>query len=388
MPFQGLEFIRLLLFVAAVFLAVAAIGLFLMEADRTARRRPRRKRLAEWWRARQGLPWGALLAESARACAGTWDAARTALFDQADRATWFAVLVTFVLFAFIPFASVVNAMIGGSPFLATVVGMCAMGFLVLNVTGEFRSLKPLAQILSLSLFMATFVFIPAYVFKSFTIRLITEPMDRVGFEMFAVAPFCYIAAKGAGMLIQALLPRRVYDRTALGLAVRDFLFALPLAFLFAFAGLIAGYVSETRFANPGHIQLVYAAMAGGALAWTATLAALRVRSIMAAPFLALSAAFAAACGYALLWSGHAGTRYAIAHDAIVGALFGEGLELGPEFWLSHLPMAPLAALVLALLGGAATRAFAGPEAPKRPFGRLAMASGSAGGVAGLAAWLI
>ncbi len=337
------------------------------------------------WRSLDATGW----AEVPRAMTqGMWMALAGLLkrcFVEADKSALFGAVFIGLVFVFVPLASAINWAVGGSPFLALYIFSAAAALAVLNFTGEIRRLSLVNGALSLILGVSFLLFVPAYVLRSFTDRLLNEVVGHAALVSFPVAALVFIVAYSAMIVFDAFFP----DGPGPGFhlsraAVHAFLAALPVAFVLTFMAQLTGHFAVSYPVPLRSLRLLMASMFFVSLAFSATLVLMRAAIVSPGPAaLAGSYAAALAAGAGLSWSvlyfGYLATASELTPAETLNVLAGLSADgarvyLGPDFWIMHLAFLPfLAFLGAVLLGGLAKAArlpFLGAPGPAAAKARL------------------
>jgi hypothetical protein len=338
-------------------------------------------RLAGPWRLADQLAFGALCRRALAGLAATADRLVADHFERADRSAGFAAVVIAIVGVFIPVAAVVNALIGGRPLLAGYVGSVALALVVLGFVTEVRRLSLLSQALAFYVGISLVAVVPAYVFRSFQDRILRETIGHAVLESLLVAPLCYIVAYAVLVFLDAAVLRRGPDSppAPAATALHRFLAAVPVAYVLVHFAALAGHLAVAtpqRFmtwpmflSSVGFTALAFPLSRGlvgmGLRAGTGGLIAVLAATVGAGALLSILAFVAAR----LPVGSPAGLD--VASAALIGREGGR-LYLGPDFWLTHLPLAPalliLAGIAAAALakGVAAVFGLAGASAGGRP----------------------
>ncbi len=235
----------------------------------------------------------------------------------------------------------------------------------LNFAGETDRLRFLTGLAAVFLGVSLFAVVPIYVLRSFTEVTIHSPGFLIS---LLVALFWYVAAYGAGLMLDAGLRFRGLDPGRLRSArfAHGFLAALPLAYVLTFLGLQAGQLAAmepspaqtwqlallsiglTAFSLPLTLQVMGASVADAGSRRGAGLAVAGAYglSLLAAAGLSVALAYGIrfGTGGALGWAGAANLLMGLAPD-------GGRVYLGADFWVTHLPFLPLLGFLFAVLFG-------------------------------------
>ncbi|HJO75212.1 MAG TPA: hypothetical protein QGH84_08390, partial [Rhodospirillales bacterium] len=208
---SGLPFVQFLLTIAGAFLAALGLALWAMESGPDEDLKKTRHRLGENWRILSLTPWGEIIP-----CITGWLVKKTndlirSFFQEADMGIGFGGVVFFVLFVFIPLAAALNALIGGSPFLFWYYLSLLAVLAFLNVSGETGRLRFLNSLAAVYLGGSFFVVIPVYVLQSFTEVTINYFFSHSVLKSLLVLVIWYVAAYGAGLLIDTWFRSRGVD---------------------------------------------------------------------------------------------------------------------------------------------------------------------------------
>ena len=352
---DGLAFVRTVLIVVGVLAGVAGFVFLLLQVGRN-RRRPADGRLDDWWSELAGTEWPAVPRWASARFLKTVKWIVRDFFEEADRTNVFGALFVGLVFVLLPAAAIVNAASGGSPFLALYYLMVLVALAVLNFVGEDGCLAVVNGGAALFLGGSVFLFVPAYVLRSFTDRVLNDAIGHAVLESIAVVPLCYVVAYSTMLFYRGFLP--VPARMAA--AINGFLAALPVTFVLTFLALQAGAIAIEEVAPAKTWPLLIASMVFASAALPVTLAimgaalATRCRGGLVAG-IAASLAAAAVLSCAALALGHFHGDESITAARALNGLFGLDAAggrvfLGPDFWVMHLSFLP----ILALVGGVVT----------------------------------
>ncbi len=351
---SGLAFVSGAANVAAVVGAVFAVLLVALEIGPDRHGFFLHRRLTAFWSWVVRTPWPAVAALATGSVTKAFERAIYTLFADADRSPFFNALFLGLVFLALPAMALLNALVGGSPFLVTFCAVVVVVFAMLNLSGEISAIWPFNRACAAFLGVSVFFFIPAYVLQSFSDRLLKEVVGHAMLESVLVAPLCYIVAYSTMIFFGNLSWGRA--RRLRG-AINGFLAALPMTYVLTVAAVLVGHFAVTDPEPKKTWALLLASMVFASAALPIVIAVLgpvsqRGRGV------ALTAAY----GTCLVISGGlAILLYIFAYPAADGAwsvapalnvLFGlapEGgrIHLGPAFWVAHLPYVPI---VLCLAG--------------------------------------
>ena len=346
----GLAFVQTLLIAGAVLAGVAGGVFLLLEIGRSPRRQPADGRLADWWSGLAGTRWPAVPRwASTRLLTATGWIIRE-LFEEADRTNIFGALFIGLVFVLLPVAAVANALSGGSPFLALYYLAVLMALAVLNFAGEFGRLSVLNGSAAMFMGVSVFLFVPAYVLRSFTDRILHDHIGHAVLESIAVAPLCYVVAYATMLFYRGFL--NVPAPAAA--AINGFLAALPAAFVLTFVALQAGAVAVHGSELPKTWPMLMASMVFASAAVPSTLAIIeaanRRRKLVAG--IAACICVAAALSAAVLVFGNTSGPMTAARvfNGLLGiSADGGRMFLGPDFWVMHIPFLPVIVFVAGLV---------------------------------------
>lgn len=404
MASSSFQFIQSALAGLALVAGIAACVLVLFEFGEATGRRPLHVRLGAVWRQVAGLGWRPLAARAVAVFAERLGDAVRRYFQDADKETVLTVAFIGLVFVLIPAAAVLNFAIGGSAFLAKVYLSLLVVLVVLNFTGEVRALAPFNGVAALYVGASLFVLVPLYVFRSFATLVRTDEFSHALLESLLITPLCYLVAFGAKLALDGLVWRRlsVPQPHPLIEAMQAFLAALPVAFVLVFVALSVGSAIEPDARTGLSWQYLVTAIAFSAAGAAVTLAILR-RALMSSGALALPAGCVAALGSSatLAWAllfvgrrGEPGERTAEeAFNVLLGASpDGSELHLGADFWVMHLPMLAVAALVALVALAWLAKAVAVPAVlvlgPDYPARRPLLLAGAVAAVVLALTWVI
>ena len=343
----GLAFVQALLIAGAV-LAGAAGGVFLLlDLGRSPRRTD--GGLADWWKGLAGTPWPAV---------SDWISARLLIsvkeifrdfFEEADQTSVFGALFIGLVFVLLPVAAVVNWLSGGSPFLALYYLTVLLALAILNFAGEHGRLSVVNGSAALFMGVSVFLFVPAYVLRSFTDRALHDNIGHAVLESLAVAPLCYVVAYAIMMFYRGFLN----VPAAAAAAINRFLAALPAAFVLTFLALQAGAVADHGSELPKTWSMLIASMVFASAAVPSTLAiieAVNRQGRLVAGVVACVGVAAALSSAVLVFGDFPGpmTAARVLNGLLGISADGGEIFLGPEFWVMHLPFLPVLVFVAGL----------------------------------------
>lgn len=319
-----------------------------------------------WSRRMRGLmdaDWGGAAGRPVLAFVGAVETVVGYMLLRADRGSGLGALALMGVLFVIPAAAVINALTGGSPFLAGYYGVLVVAIVVLVVSGEIRSLSWLHALLSTAVLISLFLIIPVYLIYSF-IDLSRYPLGgNIMVTALFVVPFWCLGALFVSYVVDQMLfrLRAGGDDEQVGLHHRILAMA-PLAFVLFHFMLAVGQAltGEEMTGWPWRLVLICtgagAVTAGGGL-WLVRWAARchRPAAVAQAAGLVLIAGVVAGA-LVLVMSGAAS-----AGDAI-SLMWGQGREGTPPlswpFWVAQGVALPGYAFVMLPIIGMATRAAA------------------------------
>ena len=173
----------------------------------------------------------------------------------------------------IPAGAVLNFTRGGSAFLIFMFLGLVIGFVVLMGLGEMQRLKWVRSALSPVLFLALFIFVPGYVFCSFTDRLLNLQVGHAVIGSFLVAPLLYLAVQSGVLIGRQLFVGRGATNSSyiLGSLVVNFSAGLPFAYFGTFLLFLAGRYLDAPVAIPMNWQTVLAGLVVGGIGLAVTI---------------------------------------------------------------------------------------------------------------------
>ena len=339
---------------------LGGIILALLEAGRVEPENRLARRLEGWWESLGRLAWPELPAQvTARLGRGLESLVRRH-FAEADRGPAFGIVFMGMVFILIPVAAGLNLAVGGSATLGLFYLSNLAILLALNFTGERPRLALLNTLMSFFVGVSLFIIVPAYVWRSFSDRLLYGAADRGFIASILVAPLLYFLAYGLMLASERVgwrSDKRAAPPSLTGLA------AFPLAFVLFFAALQFGTA-----AVPERPTLI---------GWPPLLAALVLQSISFALILPLlrrapGGGLRLARGYLLAglvaallclvlffggnWPGPGGGLSEAMSVFLGRSPDGGRILLGADFWVMHLPFVPLTYFVAGLLAAALAKA--------------------------------
>jgi len=349
---SGLAFVQSLLIFLGVVLAAAALALSMIETGPSEGQAETRRRLGARWRDLGAMGWARV-----PGCVTAWFAARldgmvAAGFETADRRIAVGGVMFGLLFVFLPVAAALNALIGGSSTLFWYYVTLAAALAVLNFIGETGLFRLVRGLVALYLGVSLMLVIPIYAVQAFTDHTINTQFTHAVLQSLLVAAFWYLAAYGAGLALDTVTGRGTAPAGPAAPGVRTahgFLAALPVTYVLTFLALLAGHLAVLDQSPFRSWQLVLVGSGLAALSFALTqrvMAAAGERGVagayLGAFILSAVLSLAAAVGV------NAGTARGLGPEAALNVFLGLAADgsrtyLGPDFWVSHLPMvAPLA----------------------------------------------
>jgi len=286
----------------------------------------------------------------------------TRLFDryfiEADQYQGASILFLGILFLFIPAASTLNALVGGTPLLFKVYLFAFCLLVILLFFGQSRSrqgtLARLNGFFASALWIVLMLVIPAYVVVSFTERISHENISHGFLTSLLIAPFYYVFAMGVKLSLEGL---SFSSNSRTGTFVFRFLAALPVSFVCVFFALLLGQVAMAVPTPPQSLQTLFVSIGLTALSFPITLFLLSSRNLTGllqttlVMFLS-GAVLSFGLGVYLQFdiSGQLDLRE-LFHTFLAFGADGRGLFLGADFWVSHLPFLPFVWFVLVMFLG-------------------------------------
>ncbi len=277
-------------------------------------------------------------------------------FRQSENNFLVSGLFMIIVLVVIPAGAILNFMRGGSPFLMLLFVVLAIVFVLLAAFGEMRRFQGLASILSGFLFLALFIFVPGYVFYSFTDRLLNLPVGHAVIGSVLIVPLLYLACQSTVIAVRQVC---VAKERALGFSQieRQLVYlsaGLPFAYLLTFAAFLAGQLSVADLPIPKTWQMVLASLVTVSLsisvaAQTFHWAEVKRSAAVWGSVIAGNLLVSALLGGLLL-------RFGLGSDdpaqnglwqILLGfSQDGSRLSLGPLFWLMHLAFVPISLIFL------------------------------------------
>jgi len=416
---SGLAFVQSLLTVAGALFAASGLVLWAMETGPESGNVNTRRRLIDAWRNLGVMPWRQVPRRLTGWLVNKLERLIRAGFQDADLGVSFGGIVYALMFGVLPALALLNALIGGSPFLLWYYLSLLAVMVFLNFAGETRRFVALNGLAAAYLGVSLIVVIPIYVLRSFTEISIHNVFSHGVLKSFLVVVFWYMAAYGVGLMFDTAI--RAFGRSPgqwpPSRFFHGFLAAVPVAFVLTFLALLAGHLSVFEQDPARSWQLILFATGFTALGLPVILTLMS----LSAPAAALSGrearnresglvlffayglglCVAAGLSLALAYGLHYGTERALSWPQAANILIGlsaDGtrLSLSPDFWVSHLPLLPWLAFSFAVFSGfvaktgvLALQAAAGPGVPSaRPFLTGAILCGLLAVMPWAAAWLM
>lgn len=364
------------------FVAILAGGvLALLETGQAAEGDRFRAWLINRWKGIGATGWRGVLKRQTSWMLSVFNGLIGKYFVAADKSNLFNALFIGLMFLLIPVAALVNVMVGGSPRLLLFYLSMGAALALINFTGEIRKLPLINGLLSLYLGLGLFIVAPAYVFHSFTDRVLKEVTGHAALESMPVAILCYFTAYSMMHYFDTLFAGRGVEsgRSPSTRAAHAFLAALPVVFVLTFFALLAGHFAVSVVPHRSWTLLISSMVFGSAslpLTLSILSAGLNARRPMAlAAALILGVGTAAALSWALLYCGYAGSKAGLTAAAAADVLLakapgGTQVYLGPDFWVMHLPFLPILLFIGAICVGwlaktvlAVFQGFSGKDSP-------------------------
>ena len=416
---SGLSFVQSLLTVAGALFATSGLALWAMETGPQSSNVKTRRRLIDAWRNLRVMPWRKVPRRLTGWLVNKLERLIRAGFQDADLGVSFGGIVFALMFGVLPALALLNALVGGSPFLFWYYLSLLAVMVFLNFAGETRRFVALNGLAAAYLGVSLIVVIPIYVVRSFTEMSINNVFSHGVLKSFLVVVFWYMAVYGVGLMFDTAI--RAFGRSpgqwSPARFIHEFLAAVPVAFILTFLALLAGHLAVFE-QNPARSwQLVLFSTGFTALGLPVILTLMS----LSAPAAALSGGearnkenglvlifayglglcLAAGLSLALAYGLHFGTERALSWPQAINIFVGlsaDGtrISLSPDFWVSHLPLLPWLAFSFAVFSGfvaktgvLAFQAAAGPGAPfARPFLTAAILCGLLAFLLWAVAWLM
>ena len=346
---SGLGFVSGLANAAAVVGAVFAALLVALELGPDRHGIVLHRRLTAFWSCVARTPWPAVAALATGSVTKAFEWAIQTLFVDADRGAFFNALFLGLVFLALPAMALLNALVGGSPFLVTFCAVVVVVFAMLNLSGEIGAAWPFNRAAATFLGFSVFFFVPAYAVQSFSDRLLKESVGLAMLESVLVAPLCYMVAYSTMIVFDNLSRGRAGRLRG---AINGFLAALPVSYVLTFVAVLVGHFAVADPEPKKTWALLLASMVFASSALPIVVAVLG-RVLQSGRGFALAAAY----GTCVVVSGGLSVLlYVFAYPAADGArsvaaalnvligLAPEGgrVYLGPAFWVAHLPYVPIA----------------------------------------------
>lgn len=322
-------------------------------------------------------PWRTAPMLAIAALVGALDCYVNYWFRQSEKNIVASVAFVVIVLVAIPVAALINLVRGGSSFLMWVVIAVAVAFAVMTVLGEIKRLKAFSSVLALGVFATAFLFVPGYVFYSLTDRMLNMPVGHAAIGSLLIVPCLYLVCQGAVILLIQRVGRHKTGTPPsdpsldqIGLWERQigyFAGALPIAYLLTFAGFLAGQFSIAMLPLSMNWPTMLASLVtvGLSLSLTAQWLGGAVEGGRAARFglalagslgitVILSMALAEISRVPILVVGKDPNDGSIKNlfDSLIGlSVDGSAYILGPNFWIGHLPFAPLVIVILTMALG-------------------------------------
>lgn len=387
----GLPFVQALCALAGIGAVLVGLGL-LMAA--TARPYSRETSAAEAarrsaWKGHAERPWRELSGWAGGRFVATLEGFASRGFSRVQATPAWSMLFLGAVWGFIPVASLVNLLIGGSPFLFCFFLAVVAAVALLIVLGETRGLGPLRRALALFAGLSILVLLPGYVAFAFTKVTLVPGFSHRVLQAPLVAVFWYLSCWGGGVVFDWLLlrPGRAPVPGPVARFVHQALAVAPFAYVLFFAALLCGHLSVYEDEPMRDWRLLSVAVGATAICVPACLAVLR-RTTRLPLFAGLASVLATSAVAAVL--GLAIAVWGYADDGRTAALVLRGLlaggadgavhvSLGPPFWVVHMPFLVPLALFACLLTEALRAVVARFAVRSGPTSPAAPDSGSAAG---------
>ncbi|MEK9677155.1 MAG: hypothetical protein VW169_02035 [Rhodospirillaceae bacterium] len=189
-------------------------------------------------------------------------------YRQSDKNVAVGGAVMIITFAAIPIAVVLNVLRGGNPFLLWVLIAIVAGMALLSVVSETGRARGFGSLLSLGVYLAGFVSLPAYIFVSLTDRMLNSPALEAALGSLVVASLVYLIAQAISAMLSPYMSEIGHKGKPIAEQLHLFAGALPLAYILAFnAQLLTGGEGAANLFPSWASLLIWC----GLLAFTASL---------------------------------------------------------------------------------------------------------------------
>ncbi len=309
-------------------------------------------RLAGYWRLVANTSWRNIVGEGLNLSLRWLDRMIRSLFEEADKRPLLDILFLGIVLFFVPIAAAVNASLGGSPFLLKAYVVFFVLFALLMVFSQFDdgnwAFSFIKGTLALALGLGLFLGVPLYVLVSFTERILHENISHAFLLSILIAPFYYVCAIAAMNYLELFLGKDpTVGRTGVVVFFRGFLAALPVAFVVVFFALLLGQLAVSQAVPTRSVQMFLVSVVVSAISVPSAICVfspiLQDRSLVRLlPNLLNGLVTAMGLSIALLYLSYYSTIKELSLAECVNVLFGldangQGVFLGPDFWVMHIP---------------------------------------------------
>ena len=276
-------------------------------------------------------------------------------FRQSENNVVVSGLFIIIVLIGIPVGSVINLFRGGSTFLFWVIGAVLIALIIIAMTGEVKRFRGIAPPLSIMVFLTIFLFVPGYVFYSFTSHILQFPVGHAAIGGLLIVPLLYLVCQAASLGVRQILriDQASGIQSLLECIISDFFAALPIAYILIFAALLAGQFSVAQQPLPMTWAMVLSCLVTVGLSNSLTQNILKWATssdksqIWWFSFI-LVGIFSVLFGFGTLKFGLPPESFVQSglHNIMIGkSPDGEKFVLGPLFWLMHLTLVPFVAVV-------------------------------------------
>lgn len=333
----GLPFVEAQLYWLGGSMIIAACALACLEMARGVTVDIARTWLRARFDALMAVPFSAIMLVAVRWTRDVADRALKPMIIEVDRSAAFSPLVLPVVGIFLPSASIVNALFGGSPALLLVYCGIVAGLFFLALSAESRSMSWVKGLVAWLCAVVGLVAAPFYAFWSLTSHILGSTFLHGAFAALFIAVICYAGAMGVWTLV-----RSGRDSETLGTAEKflaRLLFALPVCYLLYWLGLLAGFYAVAEPSPDRNWTGLLAVMGIGSLSFAVILATIDAGmriAVRGRGLVLLVVCLMVGIAGMMAIAGLTGQLPRILN--LAGSGSGAELSLDPAFWIAQVPV--------------------------------------------------
>lgn len=258
---SGLQFVESILFWIGTALLFSAFVSACMESRHSGDVDQVRSWLGSWFEYIGSVPSALILVTTLRMFRDTIDHIISDMMTRFDVSSLSAPVVMAVLSVLLPVAAVMNALLGGAPFLAFMYLSVVAAFFVLGLGQSARRSSLSLGLISVIATFASLFLGPFYAAHSLTDHILQGTFSHSVLGSILVAVIVYAGCAGAWFLYRSI--RNVDTLSGVDRVVARFLFAVPCMYILYWFGLLAGHFAINDPSPPrGWIELLSVVVAG------------------------------------------------------------------------------------------------------------------------------